>query len=76
MVSNASELYKKIESNPDYTKALFRQALQDPQGAIETICEIGKSMNLPVTRDEVKNHLSNINDEETKQWLIKARGGL
>jgi len=33
-------------------------------------------MGLPVTPDEVKAHLASLDDAETKQWLIKARGGL
>ena len=76
MGTNAAELYKRIQKDPEHTQALFRQALQDPQGAIEAICELGKSIGLPVTPDEVKNHLASLDDEDTKQWLIKARGGL
>ncbi len=55
---------------------LFRQALQNPTGAMESICEFGKEMNLPVTSEDVKKYLSTIDDLDTKQWLIKARGGL
>ncbi len=76
MNNNAAKLYQKIESNPSYTKLLFRQALQDPQGALQTICEIGDEVGLPVSKDEVKRYLSTLDDLETKQWLIKARGGL
>ncbi len=76
MTINAEKLYKKIESDPSYTKLLFRQALQDPQGALKTICEIGQEVGLPVTQEEVKNYLSTLDDLETKQWLVKARGGL
>ena len=52
-----------------------RSTLQ-PSGAIAAICEIGQSLGLPVTPDEVKSHLSSLDDDLTKQWLIKARGGL
>tara|TARA_Y100001968_G_scaffold45599_1_gene35653 strand:- start:29809 stop:30039 length:231 start_codon:yes stop_codon:yes gene_type:complete len=76
MSSNAPELYKRIEADENYTKILFRQALQDPQGALKMICEIGEAMDLPVTSDEVKHYLSTLDDADTKQWLIKARGGL
>ncbi len=76
MSSNAEKLYQRIESDPSYTKMLFRQALQDPQGALRTICEIGDQVGLPVTKEEVKTYLSTLDDFETKQWLIKARGGL
>ena len=32
--------------------------------------------NLPVTADEVREHLASLDDSATRQWLIKARGGL
>ena len=76
MSSNAAELYKRIEADHSNTKILFRQALQDPKGALNTICELGNSMGLPVTEEEVKSYLATLDDEDTKQWLIKARGGL
>ena len=76
MSSNAPELYKRIEANQGYTQILFRQALQDPQGALKMICEIGEDLGLPVTPEEVKQYLSTLDDADTKQWLIKARGGL
>ena len=76
MTSNAGKLYQRIQDDPEHTQALFRQALQDPQGAIQAICDFGKSLGLSVTPEEVKAHLAEIDDAETKQWIIKARGGL
>ena len=76
MKSNVVELYKRIKENPEQTQALFRQALQDPKGAMKAICELGESLGLPVTEAEVKTYLSQMEDSDTKQWLIKARGGL
>ena len=76
MSSNAAKLYKRIEADPEYTKVLFRQALQDPKGALKAISEMGNDLGLPVTEEEVKDYLSTLDDMETKQWLIKARGGL
>ncbi|WP_036902093.1 MULTISPECIES: hypothetical protein [Prochlorococcus] len=76
MSSNAAKLYHKIEADASYTKMLFRQALQDPQGALKSICDIGEQIGLPVTKEEVKEYLSTLDDSDTKQWLIKARGGL
>ncbi len=76
MSGNAEELYHRIESDPNYRKALFRQALQDPQGALKAIIDIGDDLDLPVTSKEVKEYLSKLDDSETKQWLVKARGGL
>ena len=75
-MSNAAELYAKIEQDRDLTRALFRQALQNPDGAVQTICQVGKQMNLPVTHDEVKGFINGLDDELSKQWLVKARGGL
>ena len=76
MSGNAAELYKLINSDPNKKQDLFRQALQNPKGAMEAICSLGNEVNLPVTSEEVKEYLSTVDDFETKQWLIKARGGL
>ena len=76
MSGNAAELYKLINADPGKKQDLFRQALQNPKGALEAICALGNEMNLPVTAEEVKEYLSTIDDLDTKQWLIKARGGL
>ncbi len=76
MSGNAAELYKLINADSVKKQELFRQALQNPKGAMESICAFGNEMNLPVTSEEVKAYLSKIDDLDTKQWLIKARGGL
>ena len=76
MRSNAAELYKLINADPEKNKDLFRLALHNPKGAMQAICKLGQEMNLPVTSEEVKEYLSTIDDLDTKQWLIKARGGL
>ena len=73
---NAPALYERIRSDHALTQELFRQALQDPSGALSRICELGDSWGLPVSRDEVKTHLASVDDPEAKQWLLKARGGL
>ncbi len=76
MSSNSAELYARIQKDDELVQTLFRQALQDPQGALQAICDLGESIGLPVTVEEVKNYLASLDDENTKQWLIKARGGL
>lgn len=76
MTANAAALYERIRSNPDQTQALFRQALQDPTGAMDCICRLGDDLGLPVTPDEVKAPLASLDDADTSRWLIKARGGL
>ena len=76
MTSNAAALYARISSNPEQTQALFRQALQDPNGAMASICSLGDDLGLPVTAQEVREHLSSLDDEESQRWLVKARGGL
>jgi hypothetical protein len=75
-MSNAAALYQRIEQDRELTRALFRQALQNPQGAIAAICQVGEQMNLPVTTDEVTTYINSLDDELSKQWLVKARGGL
>ena len=76
MSSNASSLYARISSNPEQTQALFRQALQDPNGAMDSICNLGDELGLPVTAQEVREHLASLNDEDSNRWVVKARGGL
>ena len=76
MASNAAALYASISSNPEQTQALFRQALQDPNGAMASICSLGDELGLPVTAQEVREHLASLDDENSKRWLVKARGGL
>ncbi|MBL6741657.1 MAG: hypothetical protein ISP80_04370 [Synechococcus sp. BS301-5m-G53] len=76
MASNAATLYARISSNPEQTQALFRQALQDPNGAMASICSLGDELGLPVTAQEVREHLASLDDEESQRWLVKARGGL
>ena len=76
MASNAASLYAQISSNPEQTQALFRQALQDPNGAMTSICSLGDQLGLPVTTQEVHEHLASLVDDDSKLWLVKARGGL
>ena len=73
---NASALYARRQQDQSLTQELFRQALQDPQGALARIVAFGESVGLPVTAEEVKSHLATHDDLATKQWLVKARGGL
>jgi len=74
--ANASALYARISADPDLTQSLFRQALQDPKGALQRIVDLGEEWGLPVSADAVKAHLGTLDDAASKQWLIKARGGL
>ncbi|MCX5950984.1 MAG: hypothetical protein NT158_07460 [Cyanobacteria bacterium] len=74
--SNAALLYSRISGEAALTQALFRQALQDPSGTLSRIVEIGAALGLPVSVDEVRAHIASLDDLDTKQWLLKARGGL
>jgi hypothetical protein len=74
--SNAAELYGLISADAELTQSLFRQALQDPHGALGRIVTLGEASGLPVSVEEVRAHLASLDDGATKQWLIKARGGL
>ena len=73
---HAAALYNLISADADLTQALFRQALQDPSGALARIVELGSQHNLPVSAEEVRDHIASLDDAASKQWLLKARGGL
>ena len=73
---NAAELYALISAERDLTQSLFRQALQDPSGALARIVEFGAQHDLPVSAEEVRAHIASLEDPASKQWLLKARGGL
>ena len=73
---NAAALYGRISADAELTQALFRQALQDPSGALSRIVQIGEEEGLPVTPELVREHLASLDDGSTGRWLLKARGGL
>ena len=76
MSSNAEKLYNLIANDPKKKKSLFFTALTNPKSALDKICAIGKELDISVTKEEVIDFLSTVDDEATKMWLIKARGGL
>ena len=76
MSSNAEKLYNLIANDSRKKQSLFLTALTNPQSALDKICAIGEELDLSVTKEEVIEYLSTIDDETTKMWLIKARGGL
>jgi len=76
MTSNVEKLYKLIDDDSRKKQSLFLMALNNPKSALDKICEIGKEVNIHVTKEEVVEYLSTLDDEATKLWLIKARGGL
>ena len=76
MTKNAEKLYKIIDNDYEKKQSLFRVALNDPKSALKKICEIGDELNIQVTEEEVIQHLSTLDDDLTKFWLIKVRGGL
>lgn len=76
MASNVEKLYKLISEDYNQKQDLFRIALHNPKSALEKICQIGNDLDLKVTREEVIEYLSTLDDEQTKLWLIKVRGGL
>ena len=41
MMSNAAALYARIENDQELSKGLFRQALQNPSGALDSIMTYG-----------------------------------
>ena len=76
MTSNAAKLYNLIAEDSQKKQSLFLIALNNPKAALDKICEIGKELNIKVTKQEVIEYLMTVDDEQTKLWLIKARGGL
>ena len=76
MSSNAEKLYKLIANDSKKKQSLFMTALTNPKEALDKICEIGKDLNIAVTKEEVIEYLDTIDDDATKMWLVKARGGL
>tara|TARA_Y100001978_G_scaffold67398_1_gene60575 strand:+ start:457 stop:687 length:231 start_codon:yes stop_codon:yes gene_type:complete len=76
MKSNAEKLYEIISEDKDKKQSLFRIALTNPKSALEEICKIGEELNIKVSKEEVIDHLSTLDDVQTKLWLIKVRGGL
>ncbi len=76
MSSNAEKLYKLIANDPKKKQSLFMIALTNPKKALDKICDIGREVNIAVTKEEVIKYLSTIDDDATKMWLVKARGGL
>ncbi|MEB3176377.1 MAG: Nif11 family protein [Synechococcus sp.] len=75
-LDQAQALYDLVRSDAQLTRALFRQALQDPQGTLDQLVAIAESQGLQVSRDDIRSYLDSSADDATKQWVIKARGGL
>ena len=76
MTSNVKKLYDLIANDSKKKQSLFLMALNNPKLALEKICEIGRELDILVSKEEVIEYLENVDDEATKLWLIKARGGL
>ena len=76
MTSNAEKLYNLIANDSKKKQSLFLIALNNPKAALDKICDIGRDLDIRVTKEEVIEYLTTLDDEETKLWLIKARGGL
>ena len=72
----AQALYDIVRSDAQLTRSLFRQALQDPQGTLDQLVAIAEAKGLSVSREEIRDYLNGSADDATRQWLIKARGGL
>ena len=76
MISNAEKLYRLIAKDSKQKQSLFMLALTNPKKALDKICDIGQELDISVTKEEVIEYLSTIDDDATKMWLVKARGGL
>ena len=58
MSSNAARLYKLIAEDSKKKQSLFLIALTNPKKALDKICDIGKELNISVTKEEVIEYLS------------------
>ena len=76
MTSNVEKLYNLIADDSRKKQSLFLMALNNPKSALEKIFQIGRDADIQVTKKEVIEYLSTVDDESTKLWLVKARGGL
>ena len=76
MKNNAEKLYRIISEDKEKKQSLFRTALTNPKSALDEICKIGEDLNIKVSKEEVIEYLSTLDDVPTKLWLIKVRGGL
>ena len=76
MTSNVEKLYNLIANDSKKKQSLFLMALTNPKSALEKICEFGREADIIVTKEEVVEYLETVDDQATKLWLIKARGGL
>ena len=75
-LDQAQALYDLVRCDEQLTRALFRQALQDPQGTLDQLLAIASAQGLEVSREDITTYLNTSADDATRQWLIKARGGL
>jgi plasmid stability protein len=75
-LEQAQALYDLVRGDEQLTRALFRQALQDPQGTLDQLLAIADAKGLEVSREDITAYLNTSADDATRQWLIKARGGL
>ena len=51
MSKNAEKLYKLIAKDSKKKQSLFMIALTNPKKALDKICDIGKHLNISVTKD-------------------------
>tara|TARA_B100002052_G_C15872023_1_gene595171 strand:+ start:1613 stop:1846 length:234 start_codon:yes stop_codon:yes gene_type:complete len=75
-LEQAQALYDLVRGDEQLTRALFRQALQDPQGTLDQLLAIADAKGLEVSREDITAYLNTSADDATRQWLVKARGGL
>ncbi len=74
--STAAELYDQIRQDSELTRSLFRQALQDPSGTVKRIRQLGQERGLELSDEAIRAFVASLDDDASKQWLVKARGGL
>ncbi len=70
MSSNAEKLYKLIANDSKKKQSLFMTALTNPKKALDKICDIGNELNISVTKEEVIEYLSTIEEKVSNNYYL------
>ncbi|MCY4054554.1 MAG: hypothetical protein OXF25_10960 [Cyanobacteria bacterium MAG CAR3_bin_5] len=70
------QLYDAVSQDRQLTASLYRQALNDPGGAVRRLVALAAERGLSVSPEEVRCFVANLEDPGSRRWLDKARGGL
>ena len=77
MPSNVEKLYNLIAEDSKKKQSLFLMALNNPKSALEKICEIGRELDIQVTKEEFidPNYLNGIVEDRAYQAQVSFHDG-